>query len=294
MIIGISGKMGAGKTTLAKAIIGVDSHYGYRPFAKGLKEACRTVFGLTHEQLYGSLKNTVDPRWGQAPREMLQKFGTEVGRSIHPNTWVWQTMDAIGEGDAVVDDVRYPNEADAIRKAGGIVIRVERKDRPATDFDRHVSETSLDNYKFDMVVESQPSNGTGNALLAKDVLQFADDRLAAQQAAAARQMYILHAIRAERARQDAKFGTSNDDILLVPPDMDVEAATFRANWAKEQCDRASARGESSWSLILKEEVYEAIAEAATGDIDKLEVELVQVAAVCVKWCEQLRRIKDTK
>src|SRR5690606_25312219 len=47
----------------------------------------------------------------------------------------------------VVPDVRYPNEVDAIRRAGGTVIQVVRPGRP-DDGDRHASETALDGIVF--------------------------------------------------------------------------------------------------------------------------------------------------
>jgi hypothetical protein len=47
----------------------------------------------------------------------------------------------------IITDTRFRNEADAIREAGGIIIRV---DRPGVKpINNHSSETSLDHYQFD-------------------------------------------------------------------------------------------------------------------------------------------------
>ena len=44
-------------------------------------------------------------------------------------------------------------------------------------------------------------------------------------------------------------------------------------------------------FILLEEVYEALTEAAAGDLDKLEEELIQSAAVIAAWIYDIRRRK---
>ena len=53
-----------------------------------------------------------------------------------------------------------------------------------------------------------------------------------------------------------------------------------AEMAKAECERAEARGEASFALALQEEVYEALAES---DPDRLRTELVQVAAMALRW-----------
>lgn len=94
----------------------------------------------------------VTPRW------LLQYIGTECFRQIiHPNTWVNATYAGINDGDnVVITDVRFPNEADAVKEHGGIVIRISR---PVTDkvSDNHVSETALDNYDFDYIINNDGS-----------------------------------------------------------------------------------------------------------------------------------------
>lgn len=106
-------------------------------------------------------------------RQLLQKFGTEVGRNISPNIWVDALMNDYKkakldgyEKDWIVTDVRFENEAKAIRENNGILIRVNRN----TGFnDTHLSETALDNYKeFDLVIDN---NGTIDELI-KKVYEF--------------------------------------------------------------------------------------------------------------------------
>jgi len=47
----------------------------------------------------------------------------------------------------VITDTRFPNEAKAIKDAGGIVIRVDRPGVKAVN--THPSETALDDWNFD-------------------------------------------------------------------------------------------------------------------------------------------------
>src|SRR5690606_41986577 len=61
-------------------------------------------------------------------------------------------MPALAGGyGVVVPDVRFPNEVDAIRRAGGTVLQVVRPGRP-DDGDRHASETALDGIAFNHTI----------------------------------------------------------------------------------------------------------------------------------------------
>lgn len=82
-------------------------------------------------------------------RQFLQELGTDALRdNFHPNTWVNALMcEYPSEYNWVITDTRFVNEAEAIKKAGGIVIRI---DRPGfTPINPHPSETSLDDWDFD-------------------------------------------------------------------------------------------------------------------------------------------------
>jgi len=93
------------------------------------------------------------------PRFALQRLGTEWGRTCSPNTWTsyalrvcdqLQTGDYIydarggvrplvgvgdlmhGKTDVIISDLRYKHEIEEVRAAGGKVVRIVRKERPAT------------------------------------------------------------------------------------------------------------------------------------------------------------------
>lgn len=152
----------SGKTTLADALWKLG--YQTSKFAGPLK---RMTAALLREIDYsperiraaieGSEKNTPIPDLGnRTPRDLMQTLGTEWGRDcVAPDLWVHLTLRhaaslrASGVG-VVCDDMRFPNEAAALRAAGGILVRI---DRPGTVCPNgHVSEGGLDSYTFDLVL----------------------------------------------------------------------------------------------------------------------------------------------
>ena len=81
-------------------------------------------------------------------REFMQHFGTDVMRKMYSNIWVDNTIKKIlAEGSelAVIPDVRFPNEVEAVLANGGEVIRLSR----VYEEDGHQSETKLDPENFD-------------------------------------------------------------------------------------------------------------------------------------------------
>ncbi|MFC6882424.1 MULTISPECIES: nucleoside triphosphate pyrophosphohydrolase [Actinomadura] len=91
---------------------------------------------------------------------------------------------------------------------------------------------------------------------------------------------VLSDVADERAAQDRRFGVQEF------PDGSGSAYAAHAEEAKQQCSAAWSRGELTWRHILTEEFYEALAEE---DPERLRTELVQTAAVAVKWIQALDR-----
>ena len=119
------------------------------------------------------------------PRLLLQLMGTECGRQIlHPSIWEnalfadYKPTGGYSNGphypNWIITDVRFPNEAEAVKKRGGKLIRVNRweelrfKDYKKYDppaITKHASETALDNYTdWDYTISN---NLTLNDLLIK-------------------------------------------------------------------------------------------------------------------------------
>jgi len=162
-VVLISGKKQHGKNAVASFLKNYLTSKGFNviemAFADPLKEMAKSVFRLTPRQIWnGQEKETLDKRWGMTPREIMQKLGTEVGRSIHPDVWVLNLCYRIKEAEfekncpnptvVLVTDTRFPNEVEIPKKILSEIatIRVNRPGMPATPFDSHPSETSLDSY----------------------------------------------------------------------------------------------------------------------------------------------------
>jgi hypothetical protein len=146
MIIGIAGFQGSGKDTIADYL---QNFHGFKrdSFAATLKDAVAAVFGWDRELLEGrttesrAWRETVDPWWTDrlnmpnlTPRLVLQKWGTEVARQAwHDDTWIASLENKLNKShnDIVITDVRFPNEIAAVKRAGGVVIRVVRGPEPA-------------------------------------------------------------------------------------------------------------------------------------------------------------------
>lgn len=227
MIIGISGKIGSGKDTVAKIITELepDKYWSIRKFAGKLKDVATLLTGIPQSKFEDQefKKTFLGPEWGtwktnngQAPkegdagiakmmtvREFLQKLGTEAMRNgLHDNTWVnalmreyepvykgkahdlkdWSELytheackscgekyngykrqylckECIENDDVqiypnwIITDVRFPNEFDAIKAKGGLIVRVNRPGYD-TSMVAHPSETALDGHDFDVVIEN--------------------------------------------------------------------------------------------------------------------------------------------
>lgn len=104
------------------------------------------------------------PQGFMTARQVLQELGTGVFRQMHKDVWIEANIRAIsnsGVAVAFVDDIRFPDEVQAIQKAGGVVYRFTRD--PAEGKDRHASEISLDRdvfdwNKFDAVIDNAYMN----------------------------------------------------------------------------------------------------------------------------------------
>lgn len=183
MLIGVLGRKGSGKDTVSDHIIN-KFNFEKMILAEPLKNACRELFNFSDEQLYGNLKETVDPQWGVSPRKVLQWLGTDVIRNrigelnpdIGNNFWVMllrikylQKLNNDKDVKIIVSDVRFQNEIDIIHQLGGQVIKLTRPS--INNIDAHESEKNIDNLKGDIDIMN---DGTLDELYKKvdDVLNI--------------------------------------------------------------------------------------------------------------------------
>lgn len=89
------------------------------------------------------------------PRSLMQWWGTEYRRAQDENYWVDKAL-AKCDGECllyVIDDCRFENEAEAVRKAGGKLVRIERANAPVPSNPDHPSEVGLDEWdEWDTII----------------------------------------------------------------------------------------------------------------------------------------------
>lgn len=155
LTIGISGKMGSGKTTLANDIIKhfFEMPFRYLNFADALREKIWQDFSLErlgfmpHDLVKPNVKE-INLSHDKTVRQALQMIG-QAYRDIDEDYWVsqYQNMFILGWEEGLVtvtSDVRYLNEVKCIEEMDGIVLRLTRQ----VNNDQHESETALDNWAW--------------------------------------------------------------------------------------------------------------------------------------------------
>ena len=162
MIIALCGLKGSGKTTLAKLLSNEERsslrrpfYYNRLSFAKPLYLMLETLLayqGATEEEVIYILGKGKEEKThyldGQTPRHALQTLGTEWGRVlISSDIWTNSLCKAATLfPNIVIDDLRFLNEAGAIRNLKGKLIRIER---PGIEPDLgHISE--LEQFRIDV------------------------------------------------------------------------------------------------------------------------------------------------
>lgn len=153
----------SGKTFTATVL----SNQGFKPisFAEPLKRmACVFLnsFGYREDEAVRLVwvdKHKMIPEIGCTGRHVLQRLGTEWGRQqIADDVWIrcWEARVMRAPGDVVTDDVRFLNEAQAIKAAGGEMWKIVR---PSAERNTsHVSEGGLDDWDgFDVVIDNDGS-----------------------------------------------------------------------------------------------------------------------------------------
>jgi hypothetical protein len=175
MIIGLTGYAQSGKDTLAGMLIGLHK-YDNRAFADPIRKLLYETNPLVKDEY--RVKGVVDAYgWDRAKvefpelRNLLQTLGVGARTVFNDQFWVAQGLAGLSAGDKVViTDVRFPNEADAIKDLGGQVWRVKRLGIGAVN--EHVSETAMDGYKVDQIFINNGSIDDLMALLQARMRQF--------------------------------------------------------------------------------------------------------------------------
>lgn len=132
MIIGLVGYKGSGKDVMADFLV---QNFGFIKIsiAEPIKNACRELFQLSDDHFHDRmLKEKKIPFWNLSPREIMQKVGTDLFRHHFDDQFWVKILDQRIESlknkvsHIVISDIRFQNEADAVHKHGGIIVRIDR------------------------------------------------------------------------------------------------------------------------------------------------------------------------
>jgi len=154
LYIGISGKMGSGKTTLTNGLINNIDLGGHTTtervsLAKPIKDI--------QDSIYSQLSMDME---GEKDRDLLIALGM-WGRGKDPDFWLKKAVEEMQRVDSrviICDDIRFINEANWFKK-NGILMRINGEQR-GSNVDHNtsnVTETALDDYSFDYYLDNRES-----------------------------------------------------------------------------------------------------------------------------------------
>jgi hypothetical protein len=193
VIIGLAGKMGAGKNYIAEHIIAPYIHslhetYLIVAFGDHLKLDVLNKYRDEPDITFDSVVNTKPLR----VRQLLQYEGTELARAANPLVWInyldnWIKLHhSRGVTHFIITDIRFKNEADWIRSHpfGGHVIHLDYLERTpmytddiplsiSTHPDHHISEHDLDDYPhYDAHFTAKSHTTADTAELTTIIMQY--------------------------------------------------------------------------------------------------------------------------
>ena len=160
MIIGLSGYAQSGKDTIAEYLV-AERSFTRIAFADAIRSLLWDINPLLADGFY--LQGVVNAYgWDVAKtkfpevRRLLQELGVAARTHIDDSVWITTAITKMsGDGNYVVTDVRFQNEASIIRQMGGHIWRVERLGVKAVN--PHISEHDLDNWDFDAYIHNNTS-----------------------------------------------------------------------------------------------------------------------------------------
>lgn len=135
-IIGLTGRIGSGKSTIAKEIVKLVPNAKVTSFAGPVKTIAKTVFGW-------------DGAKDERGRRLLQVIGTDAGRAYNQDIWVHMMQTQLGlllaQGIplVIIDDLRFDNEAEALKNRGGEIVRLTGRGGASGEIGAHASEQGI-------------------------------------------------------------------------------------------------------------------------------------------------------
>lgn len=161
-LIAVTGQARSGKDSFAA----ICAKYGYTriAFADPLKVITAHIAGEPSHLFFDELsKEEFSDTLGMTRRQALQKVGQAVRESLGKDAWVKRAMQewvSSGLRPTVLSDCRYPNEAQAVRELGGVVVQVVRPGSGLSgEAAQHESEKQISDDLIDVVINNDGTLG---------------------------------------------------------------------------------------------------------------------------------------
>lgn len=148
MIVAFIGYAGSGKTTIARAALASRPHWQHVGFSDPMVYMIRAL-GVPDEVIADKRRwnQPLEILCGKSLRYAMQTLGTEWGRyCIGDNFWlnVGIARALAFKGHSFIDNIRFPNEFDAVKRAGGITIGLMRPEAEPIGQSIHPSESHIE------------------------------------------------------------------------------------------------------------------------------------------------------
>lgn len=141
MIIGLVGRSRSGKDTVARLM----PMFEIRRIAQPVKDSLKCLYGWDDRHTEGQYKEVIDPCVGKSPRQAMIETAERVKQESGQDFFIEMLLDNWdGKKNIVIPDVRFQNEINAIRRFGGLLVKVDRKLSSYFPWENHIDTLATD------------------------------------------------------------------------------------------------------------------------------------------------------